>query len=112
KALADAMAALALKTDIDKPVTRLELARTPLADVKKPDNLDAAETALRESDIVADAEFQTQVQTHCSLEPHGGMVDVHPDNSVVAYGSTQGTFSFRDDLADELHLRPDQVEFH
>ena len=57
------------------------------------------------------AEFQTQVQTHCCLEPHGCVVDYRGD-SAVAYGSTQSNISFRNDLARELELRPDQVEFH
>jgi xanthine dehydrogenase YagR molybdenum-binding subunit len=51
------------------------------------------------------------VQTHTSLEPHGCVVDYRGD-SAVAYGSTQSNIGFRNGLARELGLRPDQVEFH
>jgi xanthine dehydrogenase YagR molybdenum-binding subunit len=51
------------------------------------------------------------VQTHTALEPHGSIVDYRGD-SAVAYGSTQSNIGFRNGLAQELGLRPDQVEFH
>ena len=111
QALEAGLAALDLKFEARWPLTRLEDERTPLAELKPADNDADGQRALDESEVVAEAEFQTQVQTHCCLEPHGCVVDYRGD-SAVAYGSTQSCISFRNDLARELELRPDQVEFH
>jgi xanthine dehydrogenase YagR molybdenum-binding subunit len=111
QALEEALAALDLKFSASWPRTRLEEERTPLDQLKPADNDAEAQTALDESDVVVEAEFQTQVQTHCCLEPHGCVVHFRGD-SALGYGSTQSNISFRNDLARELGLRPDQVEFH
>lgn len=106
-----AMRAMKLDWVQQPPRTRLEELRTPMDRLNEPRGLAQADEALRTSDVVVEAEFQTQVQTHCCLEPHGAVVDFRGD-SAIACGSTQGTFSFRDELARQLGLRPDQVEFH
>lgn len=111
QALEAALAALDLKFGAYPPRTRLELERTPRSELKPADNDAQAQKSLDESALVAEAEFQTQVQTHCCMEPHGAVVDYRGD-SAVAYGSTQSNIAFRNDLARELGLRPDQVEFH
>jgi xanthine dehydrogenase YagR molybdenum-binding subunit len=112
QALSDALAALDAKWEVAaKPRTRIEEERTPADKLDKPKNQAEADAALGRGEVVAEATYQTQVQTHCSLEPHGVTVDFKGDRA-VAYGSTQGTFSVRDDLARELGLRQDQVEFH
>jgi xanthine dehydrogenase YagR molybdenum-binding subunit len=111
QALQQALAALDLKFEARWPKTRLEDERTPLEKLTPAENDAEAQKTLDESDVVAEAEFQTQVQTHSSLEPHGCLVDFRGD-SAVAYGSTQSNISFRDGIANELGLRPDQVEFH
>ncbi|HJQ79577.1 MAG TPA: molybdopterin cofactor-binding domain-containing protein [Lacipirellulaceae bacterium] len=111
KALEEALTVLDIKFEARWPRTRLEDERVPLAEMEKAENDAAAQKALDESEVVVEAEYQTQVQTHCALEPHGAIVDFRGE-SAVAYGSTQSCGSFRDDLARELGLRPDQVEFH
>jgi xanthine dehydrogenase YagR molybdenum-binding subunit len=111
QALEQALKALGLEFQARFPRTRLEEERTPLADMKPADNDAESQKALDESEVVAEAEYQTQVQTHVCFEPHGAVVDYKGD-SAVAYGSTQSCQSFRNDLARELELRPDQVEFH
>jgi xanthine dehydrogenase YagR molybdenum-binding subunit len=111
KALEEALAVLDLKFEARWPKSRLEDERTAIGQLKPADNDAEAQKALDESEVVVEAEFQTQVQTHCCLEPHGALVDFRGD-SAVAYGSTQSCISFRSDLARELGLRPDQVEFH
>jgi xanthine dehydrogenase YagR molybdenum-binding subunit len=111
KALEEALTVLDLKFEARWPRTRLEDERVPLAEMEKAENDAAAQKALDDSEVVVEAEYQTQVQTHCALEPHGAIVDFRGE-SAVAYGSTQSCGSFRDDLARELGLRPDQVEFH
>ena len=111
QALEQALIALDQKFAASWPRSRLEEQRTALDELKPAENDAEAQRVLDESDVVVEAEFQTQVQTHCSLEPHGCLVHFQGD-SAVAYGSTQGNISFRNDLARELGLRPDQVEFH
>jgi xanthine dehydrogenase YagR molybdenum-binding subunit len=110
-ALFEAMTALACEFEHDRPRTRLGVERTPRADLKPADNAAQADEALARSDAVVEVEYETQVQTHCCLEPHIVVVDFRGD-SAIAYGSTQGTFSVRDDLARALQLPPDRVEFH
>jgi xanthine dehydrogenase YagR molybdenum-binding subunit len=105
------MAALDAKFSASWPRTRLEEERTPLAELKPADNDAEGQKALDESDVVVEAEYQTQVQTHVCLETHGCVVHFRGD-SAVGYGSTQSNISFRNDLARQLGLRPDQVEFH
>jgi xanthine dehydrogenase YagR molybdenum-binding subunit len=56
------------------------------------------ERALAESDIVHEATFRTQVQTHAALEPHGSVVRWDGDHLTV-WTSTQATFGVRDQLA-------------
>ncbi len=111
QALERALAALDLKFEARWPKTRLEEERTPRDELTPAENDADAQKVLDESEVVAEAEFQTQVQTHTSLEPHGCVVDYRGD-SAVAYGSTQSNIGFRNGLAQELGLRPDQVEFH
>jgi xanthine dehydrogenase YagR molybdenum-binding subunit len=111
QALNNALAALDLKFEARWPRTRLEEERTARDELKPAENDAEAQRILDQSDLVAEAEFQTQVQTHTALEPHGCVVDFR-GNSALVYGSTQSNISFRDGVARELGLRPDQVEFH
>jgi xanthine dehydrogenase YagR molybdenum-binding subunit len=111
QALEQAVAALDLKFEARWPKSRLEEERTPIEKLTPADNDAEAQKVLDQSDVVAEAEFQTQVQTHTALEPHGCIVDYRGDTA-VAYGSTQSNIGFRNGLAQELGLRPDQVEFH
>ncbi len=111
QALEQAIAALKMKFAASWPRTMLEEERTALEDLEPAENDVQAENVIDTCDLVVQGEFQTQVQTHCCLEPHSCVVHFRGD-SAVAYGSTQSNVAFRDDLARELGLRPDQVEFH
>ncbi|UQA58699.1 xanthine dehydrogenase family protein molybdopterin-binding subunit [Polyangium aurulentum] len=62
----------------------------PRGDVKK--GFDAAE-------VIVEATYRTQVQTHSPLESHGVVADWKPDQLTV-YSSTQGTSTVRDELAE------------
>jgi xanthine dehydrogenase YagR molybdenum-binding subunit len=103
--------ALKFEWDIAEPVTDLDKAKTPLEEIEAPSNMDKADEAFKEGATSLEATYETQVQTHTCLEPHIGMVDYRGDKA-IAYGSTQGTFSFRDELTDPLGLKADQIEFH
>lgn len=110
-AMEQAIAALDLQFDVQDPVTDAGRAKTPLDQIESPDNHEQARQVLEQGEVIHEATYETQVQTHCCLEPHGALVDVR-DDAVTAWGSTQGTFGFRDDLAQTLGVRQDQVEFH
>ena len=61
------------------------------------------EHGLADADVVIDASYRTQVQTHSALEPHGVVADWNGD-ALTVYSSTQGTGSVRDELAEVLGL--------
>src|SRR5207253_3152364 len=64
--------------------------------------------ALQDADVVVEAEYRTQVQTHSALETHGVVADWKPDMLTV-YASTQGTGSVRDELAAIFGLQKSKV---
>lgn len=61
------------------------------------------------ADATVAAVYSTPVQTHSSLETHGGVVDHRGDKATV-YASTQGTFSVRDGFGDALNLKASDFE--
>jgi xanthine dehydrogenase YagR molybdenum-binding subunit len=61
------------------------------------------ERGLAEADVVVDATYRTQVQTHSAMETHGVVVDWH-DDGLTVYASTQGTSTVRDELAEVLGI--------
>ncbi|HEY0385856.1 MAG TPA: molybdopterin cofactor-binding domain-containing protein, partial [Pyrinomonadaceae bacterium] len=71
----------------------------PVGDVSK---------GFKESDVIVEGEFRTQVQTHSALETHGVVADWR-DDGLTVYSSTQGTSSVRDELADIFRLPKSKV---
>ena len=67
-----------------------------------------AEQGFKDADVVVDARYTTQVQTHSALETHGVVADWKPDMLTV-YASTQGTASVREELAGYFKLPKSQV---
>ena len=59
--------------------------------------------AVRGAEVVVDAEYRTQVQTHVPMEPHAMVADWRED-SLTIYASTQFTTSVRDEAADMFEL--------
>ena len=66
------------------------------------------EKGFEEADTILEQTYRTQVQTHCSLETHGVVVDWKPGN-VTIYASTQNTKNVRDEFADVFDLPKSQV---
>ena len=66
------------------------------------------ETGFKQADVMVEAEFRTQVQTHCALETHGMVADWRSDGLTV-YASTQSTSSVRDELAEIMDLPESRV---
>ena len=67
-----------------------------------------AEQGFKDADVIVDAHYITQVQTHSALETHGVVADWKPELLTV-YASTQGTASVREELAGFFHLPKSQV---
>jgi xanthine dehydrogenase YagR molybdenum-binding subunit len=61
-----------------------------------------------EADAVVEAEYRTQVQTHCCMETHAVIADWRADGLTV-YLSTQFTAGVRNELADAFHLPRNRV---
>lgn len=66
------------------------------------------ERALREADVVIEAEYRTQVQTHVPMETHGIVADWR-DDALTIHASTQHTISVRDEAAQKLGLPQSKV---
>ena len=64
--------------------------------------------ALKDADVVVEAEYRTQVQTHSALETHGVVADFKPDMLTV-WASTQGTGSVRDELSAVFQLGKSKI---
>lgn len=56
-----------------------------------------------QAEVIVEASYRTQVQTHSALETHGVVADWKPEGLTV-YASTQGTGSVRDELAEVFGL--------
>jgi xanthine dehydrogenase YagR molybdenum-binding subunit len=67
-----------------------------------------AAKALAEADVVVEAEYRTQVQTHVPMEPHAMVADWR-DDGLTIYASTQFTASVRDEAADLFELPKNRV---
>jgi xanthine dehydrogenase YagR molybdenum-binding subunit len=64
--------------------------------------------ALAGSDVVVEAEYRTQVQTHVPMETHGLVADWREDGLTI-YASTQFTTSVRDEAAELFDLPKSRV---
>jgi len=67
-----------------------------------------ARKALAEADVVVDATYRTQVQTHVPMETHGIVADWR-DDGLTIFASTQFTTSVRDEAADMFGLPRNRV---
>jgi xanthine dehydrogenase YagR molybdenum-binding subunit len=67
-----------------------------------------AAQALADADVVVEAEYRTQVQTHVPMEPHAMVADWR-DDGLTIYASTQFTASVRDEAADLFELPKSRV---
>lgn len=66
------------------------------------------EQGFAQAEVVVEATYRTQVQTHCCLETHGAVAQWDGDQLTV-WTSTQGTFSVRDDLARHFNMPATKV---
>lgn len=66
------------------------------------------EKGFAEADIIIEATYRTQVQTHVPMETHGVVVDYNRGD-VTVYASTQSTKGVRNDFADHFGLQKSKV---
>ncbi|TJV47546.1 MAG: xanthine dehydrogenase family protein molybdopterin-binding subunit, partial [Mesorhizobium sp.] len=63
---------------------------------------------LAEADVIVEAEYRTQVQTHVPMETHGIVADWQ-DDGLTIYASTQHTHSVRDEAAEYFDLPKSKI---
>lgn len=63
---------------------------------------------LAQAEVTIEAEYRTQTQTHCCMEPHAVVADWRPDGLTV-WISTQFTAGVRHELAQSFGLKLSQV---
>ena len=66
------------------------------------------EEGFANSAAIVENTFETQVQLHHPLETHGNTVDFKPEE-ITVWASTQGVFSVRDGIADNMQVPQSQV---
>jgi xanthine dehydrogenase YagR molybdenum-binding subunit len=66
------------------------------------------EQGFADADVIVEAHYSNQVQTHSAFESHGTVADWRPDQ-LVFYSSTQSAASVRQDAAAFFHLPLSQV---
>lgn len=90
---------------------RMETPRTSLGEVAgdPPAATDETQALFDQADLVVEATYETEIQTHSSLETHGMMVD-HTGERATVYASTQGTFAVQNEVRPHLGLNQSQFE--
>jgi CO/xanthine dehydrogenase Mo-binding subunit len=69
-----------------------------------------AEAAFAEADFIAEDEFHTSPYHQGYIEPHTATVVWNPDDTIVVYSSSQGSFAIvRDPLATILKVPPSRI---
>lgn len=66
------------------------------------------EKGFNEADIVIEADYRTQVQTHVPMETHGVVADWR-DDGLTIHASTQGILSVRDEACEVFKLPKENV---
>jgi xanthine dehydrogenase YagR molybdenum-binding subunit len=67
------------------------------------------DAAMKGAAKTVEAVYETQVQTHSALEPHGSTALFEKDGSLTLYVSTQGTFQCKGDAVNFSKLPDDKV---
>jgi xanthine dehydrogenase YagR molybdenum-binding subunit len=120
EALDDALAAIVVKYEpLPAAVTTDDAmkAGAPVVDVRgstnvfeeKPQERGKPDEAMETADVVVEAVFRTQVQTHTCLEPHGCVVEPNGDGTFTVWASTQATQAFQQSMAEPLGVKPADV---
>jgi xanthine dehydrogenase YagR molybdenum-binding subunit len=105
----DRLAHVVTAADATKPgAPAVVQARNPRAQQKQGDPEKTA-AALKECDVVVEAEYRTPIVHHCCLETHSIVADFRGGDSATVYASTQGTFTIPADSARELGLQQSKV---
>ena len=108
----DAMRLIKVQYEVLQPLATVEQARSasapqafPNGNVSRPNVRQEGdvEAALKTAAHVVEGLYQTQVQTHTSLETHGGIAEWDGDK-LTLYVSTQGINASRDGIADALQV--------
>jgi len=92
----------------DAPATRGGPVRKGNLNIQPIINTGDVAKGFADADVVIEATYATEVQTHSALETHGGVCKWDGDDLTV-YASTQGVFSVRDGMSDALKIPRNKV---
>lgn len=67
------------------------------------------DAVIAKAELRHEATYETQVQTHSALEPHGSLASFEKDGSLTLHVSTQGTFSCKGEAVNVTKLPEDKV---
>jgi xanthine dehydrogenase YagR molybdenum-binding subunit len=99
--------AAAIKSDA--PMVFEGEANAKPAKVAAGSDKDKAAAAIAKADKIIEATYETQVQTHSSLETHGSMATFEKDGSLTVHVSTQNTFACKGEAVKISGLGDDKV---
>jgi xanthine dehydrogenase YagR molybdenum-binding subunit len=107
----DAIRLIKVDYEILQPLATIEQAMSPSAPQAFPRNVTNpnvrgegdVDAALKTATQIVEGLYSTQVQTHTSLETHGGIAEWDGDK-LTMYVSTQGVNASRDGIADALKI--------
>jgi len=105
---AEPLAFVVKEEDAMKPDAPRVFDNPNVSDPKVEEN-GQVDQAMASAAVVCEAELRTQIQLHHPLETHGNTVWVQNDH-VTAWASTQGVFSVRDGLANNLKMPQSNVQ--
>ncbi|MBI2930294.1 MAG: xanthine dehydrogenase family protein molybdopterin-binding subunit [Planctomycetes bacterium] len=117
----DAVAAVKVDYEFGTPVTTVEAAMKASApsvfegkenvqeNKKARIRQNDPEKAIQEAAKIIEATYETQVQTHSCLEPHGVVARFNEDGSLTLWASTQALFQVRSDAAAQAKLPQQKV---
>ncbi len=113
EALDDALAAIVVKYEALPVAATTDDAMksdAPQVDAKhgnvnddKPQVRGDVDKGLAAADVVVEAEFRTQIQTHSALEPHGCVVEPNSDGTFTVWASTQATSAVLEGMSAALN---------
>ncbi len=93
----------------EKNAAAVNVPKTDAAKAEDTDKAAKAAALMKTADKVFEATYETQVQTHSSLETHGAMATFEKDGSLTLHISTQANYGCKGEAVEFSKLPDDKV---